>query len=82
MAKQLVYGWLAELPRPSVKRDTGDEIEMFYQPKERLPIYSKALHSLEFSGTILARVPFVSRWMEREFTTFTRQTLVNHNWQD
>jgi hypothetical protein len=38
MAKQLVYGWFAGLPRPSVKRETEDEIEMFYQPKERLPI--------------------------------------------
>lgn len=49
MAKQLVYGWFAGLPRPSVKRDTEDEMEMFYQPKERLPILN-ALHSLEILG--------------------------------
>jgi hypothetical protein len=43
-------GWFARLPRPSVKRDTEGEIEMFYQPKERVPIYLKALHSLEILG--------------------------------
>jgi len=43
-------GWFARLPRPSVKRDTEGEMEMFYQPKERLPIYLKALHSLETLG--------------------------------
>jgi hypothetical protein len=43
-------GWFARLPRPSVKRDTEGEMEMFYQPKERLPIYWKALHSLETLG--------------------------------
>jgi hypothetical protein len=43
-------GWFARLPRPSVKRDTEGEMEMFYQPKERLPIYLKALHSLEILG--------------------------------
>jgi len=43
-------GWFARLPRPSVKRDTEGEIEMLYQPKERLPIYLKALHSLEILG--------------------------------
>jgi hypothetical protein len=43
-------GWFARLPRPSIKRDTEGEMEMFYQPKERLPIYLKALHSLEILG--------------------------------
>jgi len=43
-------GWFARLPRPSIKRDTEGEMEMFYQPKERLPIYLKALHSLEIPG--------------------------------
>jgi hypothetical protein len=43
-------GWFARLPRPSVKRDTEGEMEMFYQPKERVPIYLKALHSLEILG--------------------------------
>ena len=43
-------GWFARLPRPSVKRDAEGEMEMFYQPKERLPIYLKALHSLEILG--------------------------------
>jgi hypothetical protein len=43
-------GWFARLPRPSVKRDPEGEMEMFYQPKERLPIYLKALHSLEILG--------------------------------
>jgi hypothetical protein len=43
-------GWFARLPRSSVKRDTEGEVEMFYQPKERLPIYLKALHSLEILG--------------------------------
>jgi hypothetical protein len=43
-------GWFARLPRSSVKRDTEGEMEMFYQPKERLPIYLKALHSLEILG--------------------------------
>jgi hypothetical protein len=43
-------GWFARLPRPSIKRDTEGEMEMFYQPKERLPIYLKALQSLEILG--------------------------------
>jgi hypothetical protein len=43
-------GWFARLPRPSVKRDAEGEMEMFYQPKERLPIYLKAFHSLEILG--------------------------------
>jgi hypothetical protein len=43
-------GWFARLPRPTVKRDTEGEMEMSYQPKERLPIYLKALHSLEILG--------------------------------
>jgi hypothetical protein len=43
-------GWFARLPRPSIKRDTEGEIEIFYQPKERLPIYLKALQSLEILG--------------------------------
>jgi len=43
-------GWFARLPRPTVKRDTEGEMEMFYQPKERLPIYLKALQSLEILG--------------------------------
>ena len=43
-------GWFARLPRPSLKRDTEGEMEMFYQPKERLPIYLKALRSLEILG--------------------------------
>jgi hypothetical protein len=43
-------GWFARLPRPSIKRDTEGEMDMFYQPKERLPIYLKALRSLEILG--------------------------------
>lgn len=43
-------GWFARLPRPIAKRDTEGEMEIFYQPKERLPIYLKALHSLEILG--------------------------------
>jgi hypothetical protein len=43
-------GWFARLPRPSVTRDTEGEMEMFYQPKKRIPIYLKALHSLEILG--------------------------------
>jgi hypothetical protein len=43
-------GWFARLSRPSVKRDAEGEMEMFYQPTERLPIYLKALHSLEILG--------------------------------
>jgi len=43
-------GWFARLPRPSVKRDPEGGMEMLYQPKERLPIYLKALHSLEILG--------------------------------
>jgi hypothetical protein len=43
-------GWFARLPRPSIKRDTEGEMEIFYQPKERLPIYLKALQSLEILG--------------------------------
>lgn len=43
-------GWFARLPRPSIKRETESEMEMFYQPKERFPIYEKALHSLEILG--------------------------------
>ena len=43
-------GWFARLPTPSIKRDTEGEMEMFYQPKERLPIYLKALQSLEILG--------------------------------
>lgn len=43
-------GWFARLPRPSIKRDTDGEMEISYQPKERLPIYLKALQSLEILG--------------------------------
>src|SRR5207245_11721236 len=43
-------GWFVRLQRPGLKRDTEGEMEMFYQPKERLPIYLKALHSLETLG--------------------------------
>lgn len=43
-------GWFAKLPRPKVKRDAEGEIEIPYEPKERLPIYEKALHSLEILG--------------------------------
>jgi len=43
-------GWVARCPRPSIQRDTDGEMEMFYQPTERLPIYEKALHSLEILG--------------------------------
>jgi hypothetical protein len=43
-------GWFARLPRAKVTRDSDGEIEMFYEPKERLPIYEKSLRSLEILG--------------------------------
>src|SRR5262249_18014914 len=43
-------GWFATLSRPNVKRDTEGQMEMFYEPKERLPIYQAALASLEILG--------------------------------
>jgi hypothetical protein len=43
-------GWFARLARPKVKRDPEGEIEMFYEPKQRLPIYQKALRSLQILG--------------------------------
>lgn len=43
-------GWFARLPRPKVKHDSEGEMEMFYEPKERLPIYQTSLRSLEILG--------------------------------
>ena len=43
-------GWFARLQRPKVKGDTEGEMEMFYEPKERLPIYLTSLRSLEILG--------------------------------
>lgn len=43
-------GWFARLARPKVKRDGEGEIEMLYEPKERLPIYRTSLQSLEILG--------------------------------
>ena len=43
-------GWFATLSRPKIKRDTEGEMDMFYEPKERLPIYQAALASLEILG--------------------------------
>jgi hypothetical protein len=43
-------GWFATLARPKIKHDTEGEMEMFYEPKERLPVYQTALRSLEILG--------------------------------
>jgi hypothetical protein len=43
-------GWFARLSRPKVKRNSDGEIEIGYEPKERLPIYQKALSSLQILG--------------------------------
>jgi hypothetical protein len=43
-------GWFARLSRPKVKHDSEGEMEMFYEPKERLPIYQTSLRSLEILG--------------------------------
>ncbi|HEU5313099.1 MAG TPA: hypothetical protein VFU08_04670 [Candidatus Udaeobacter sp.] len=43
-------GWFARLRRPKVKRDTEGEMEIFYEPKDRLPIYQTSLRSLEILG--------------------------------
>jgi hypothetical protein len=43
-------GWFARLRRPKVKRDTEVEMEIFYEPKDRLPIYQTSLRSLEILG--------------------------------
>ena len=43
-------GWFATLARPEVKRDTEGTMDMFYEPKERFPIYQAALRSVEILG--------------------------------
>jgi hypothetical protein len=43
-------GWFVRLRRPKVKRDAEGEMEMFYEPKERLPVYQTSLGSLEILG--------------------------------
>ena len=43
-------GWFARLPKPKVKHNSDGEIEIGYDPKERLPIYQKALSSLQILG--------------------------------
>ncbi len=43
-------GWFARLQRPKIKHDSEGELEVAYEPKERLPIYQKSLNSLEILG--------------------------------
>jgi hypothetical protein len=43
-------GWFARLSRPKVKRDADGEMEVAYEPKERLPVYQTSLRSLEILG--------------------------------
>lgn len=43
-------GWFARLSRPKVKRDADGEMEIPYEPKERIPIYQASLQSLEILG--------------------------------
>lgn len=43
-------GWSARLSRPKVKRDPDGEMEIVYEPKERLPVYQTSLRSLEILG--------------------------------
>jgi hypothetical protein len=66
-------GWFARLRRPKVKRDTEGEMKIFYELKDRLPIYQTSLRSLEILGKILAPGTFVFRRTKHEFTTrYTR----------
>jgi hypothetical protein len=43
-------GWFARLQRPKIKHDSEGELEIPYEPKERIPIYQKLLNSLEILG--------------------------------
>jgi hypothetical protein len=43
-------GWFTRLSRPSMKRSDDHEFDPLYKPQERLPVYQKALGSLEILG--------------------------------
>ncbi len=43
-------GWFARLSRPIIKRSDDGGFDPLYKPQERLPIYQKALGSLEILG--------------------------------
>jgi hypothetical protein len=43
-------GWFARLARPELKRDADGAIDINYDPKERLPIYQRAIQSVEILG--------------------------------
>jgi len=43
-------GWFARLQRPKIKHDSEGEVEIPYEPKERIPIYQKLLNSSEILG--------------------------------
>ncbi len=43
-------GWFAQLARPKLKRDADGNFDIAYDPKERLPVYQRALQSLKILG--------------------------------
>ncbi|MGE5208697.1 MAG: hypothetical protein ACM3KL_05120 [Alphaproteobacteria bacterium] len=43
-------GWFARLARPNIQRSGDQEFDPLYQPQERLPVYQKALGSLQILG--------------------------------